>query len=728
MPPRQVLVYALAPLAFAAGGVLLPRIPGFAPLAGLETPASYSFDYSDYVPRGWAAAPNTSCPPGAGGFSSAYNLPPRNEWPGVEVWATGTSLSRKSLAKEAEAQVGPEKMIEAEELCGRCLYHTLLEGRTQVWGPDTYVWVSTGDITDEWLRDGAVQVGLFLPRLNDVPGLRSLVDGAIRTMSFYTLQDPWANSFSLHYKTSMPGHDWELGRQGYVATRNFEVDSGTYYFNLLYNYYMTDPPIWGKEKFLNETIIHDAVMATLRLFRLEQRHENSPYRYVELPNNGKGEAVGYTGMVWGGFRPSDEMQKYGYNCPVNMYLVGALEKLILLNSAVWHDSELEQLAGELAEEIREGIERFCRVQAKDTSEIIYAYEVDGLGNHLSDFDDPNIPSLMSVPILGYRYYDEAIYARTRDRLNSPINPFYFETNYDQAKNNYPDKKIPYFGGQGSTHTPHGNVWPLGIMIEAIISDDAQVKADAAKLLLEMQCGNGLMHESNNVNNIRSCSRVTFEWANSLYVVFFESTFGRTCQDAFEQRRVKELGQHMKGKGLSDQGLFYGTMMSWVKHWTGLLDGDWSMKIKEEAKKQVTDQIREVITAEVAKKFAEWEKRRTEKEKEIEAAQAGRRIEATANATTTIPTSGDAGVIESDGPKGKPGRPADAPPVIEPPQQPMPPTIPGELPPGAPVPPGMEGQPPPPAAPASQLRVGDRIQPQPVVQIKQRRKSRIKTGS
>jgi meiotically up-regulated gene 157 (Mug157) protein len=46
---------------------------------------------------------------------------------------------------------------------------------------------------------------------------------------------------------------------------------------------------------------------------------------------------------------------------------------------------------------------------------VYAYEVDGLGNSLTDFDDPNLPSLLAMPLLGYRGYDEQVYRNTRDR-------------------------------------------------------------------------------------------------------------------------------------------------------------------------------------------------------------------------------------------------------------------------------------------------------------------------
>ncbi len=41
----------------------------------------------------------------------------------------------------------------------------------------------------------------------------------------------------------------------------------------------------------------------------------------------------------------------------------------------------------------------------------YAYEVDGLGQQLTDFDDPNVPSLLAIPLLGYQHYDPEVCAR-----------------------------------------------------------------------------------------------------------------------------------------------------------------------------------------------------------------------------------------------------------------------------------------------------------------------------
>lgn len=44
----------------------------------------------------------------------------------------------------------------------------------------------------------------------------------------------------------------------------------------------------------------------------------------------------------------------------------------------------------------------------------------------------------------------------------------------------------------------------------------------------MQGNNGLMHESNDVNNPSSLTRPLFQWANTMFVVYYEQTFGKSC--------------------------------------------------------------------------------------------------------------------------------------------------------------------------------------------------------
>lgn len=51
--------------------------------------------------------------------------------------------------------------------------------------------------------------------------------------------------------------------------------------------------------------------------------------------------------------------------------------------------------------------------------------------------------------------------------------------------------------------------------QGLTTDNAEEQAATLRSLLEMQCGNGLMHESVNVDKPSSCTRPIFEWANEM---------------------------------------------------------------------------------------------------------------------------------------------------------------------------------------------------------------------
>lgn len=73
---------------------------------------------------------------------------------------------------------------------------------------------------------------------------------------------------------------------------------------------------------------------------------------------------------------------------------------------------------------RDGIEAHGVVATEDGA-LVYAYEVDGRGSALSDTDDPNVPSLLAAPLLGYAPLDADIFATTKQRLLSSETNSYF---------------------------------------------------------------------------------------------------------------------------------------------------------------------------------------------------------------------------------------------------------------------------------------------------------------
>lgn len=163
---------------------------------------------------------------------------------------------------------------------------------------------------------------------------------------------------------------------------------------------------------------------------------------------------------------------------------------------------------------------------------MYAYEVDGMGGALADFDDPNVPSLLSIPLLGYPHYDPEVYAETRSRILSSKNEWFFQGTV--------------LSGLGSPHTPRGYVWPLAVMVDALTTDDAATRAEALRSLLRAQCGNGLMHESVHNSEGSACTREWFEWANAMFVVLYEDTLRERCDGEAELARLAGIGARETG--------------------------------------------------------------------------------------------------------------------------------------------------------------------------------------
>ena len=464
------------------------------------------------------------------------------------VWSRAGSNANAGISKLVEQQLTAPEKERATRLCGKFLYSSIQRAvRVGDLGEQTFV--STGDIDDMWTRDSAVQIGLYVSRLKETPFLRPIVEGAIRRQAFNILQDPYANAYQKTWvdPSTLQLRDLVIGRGGFVSTKNYELDSGAYFLTQLYDYYVAEG-LYRPQLLLAEPLIFDAVVLMVDTWIVEQHHEEqSPYRYLKLSRDGKGEPTAYTGMSWTGFRPSDDACKYGYFIPSNIFAAGALERTLVLNQRIWHSQELQRKATRLLSDIEEGIRNHGVVRAEDTGELIYAYEVDGLGNTLHDFDDANVPSLLSIPLLGWSGYDHEIYKATRARLLSEKNPWYFtgET----------------LRGMGSPHTPRSMVWPMSLAIEALTLDGTKEEVANSFVFqlrqsLTSAC-NDAMHES--VSSHNGCdvhfTREWFEWSNALFVVLLESALGIRCDKYGLEQARNAIVRKAAGKA-GNQPIFY----------------------------------------------------------------------------------------------------------------------------------------------------------------------------
>src|SRR5665213_1434217 len=85
--------------------------------------------------------------------------------------------------------------------------------------------------------------------------------------------------------------------------------------------------------------------------------------------------VAYTGMIWTGFRPSDDACTYNFLIPSEMMAVVSLGQLEEIERVVYHNVIKAQRAKALRNEVQNGIQTWG-VQFTPNYGYVYAYEVD----------------------------------------------------------------------------------------------------------------------------------------------------------------------------------------------------------------------------------------------------------------------------------------------------------------------------------------------------------------
>eukprot|EP01013_Petalomonas_cantuscygni_P016543 TRINITY_DN33551_c0_g1_i1.p1 TRINITY_DN33551_c0_g1~~TRINITY_DN33551_c0_g1_i1.p1 ORF type:complete len:655 (+),score=140.67 TRINITY_DN33551_c0_g1_i1:275-1966(+) len=366
--------------------------------------------------------------------------------------------------------------------------------------PQGWTFVITGDIGDMWLRDSAAQVEHYVECCaNSSDAVVRVATSLVHEHAFLVLQDPYANSF--HDPPRWDDRRSGLRRGGYVATGNYELDSFCYTVRLAHTLWRATG---GDAVDHFDEMFHAAALLMMTVWRKEQtHHETSTYRYEELRMHGGLEnsaTRGGIGMTWQAFRPSDDPCQYHYNVPGNMMATVALRQLAEIAESVYGDSAMARDARALQQEIEEGIERYGTVQDRELGRV-YAYEVDGHGQHVL-MDDANVPSLLSIPFIGYRPRDANAAAATRKLVLSSRNPYFFSGRH--------------VTGIGSPHTPRNYVWHMSLIMQGLTSTDPEEVARLLAMVVHSDAGTDLMHEGVDVNSPQRFTRAWFAWANSLF--------------------------------------------------------------------------------------------------------------------------------------------------------------------------------------------------------------------
>ena len=382
----------------------------------------------------------------------------------------------------------------------RC-YAATLE-RTVVPQPDGTAFLVTGDIPAMWLRDSSAQLAPYLHAADEHDALADLLVAVNRRQLDQVRHDPYANAFNAG--PTGEGHSGDrTDGSAWVWERKYEIDSLCAPLHLAADIYRAT----GRTSHLDERYV-TAVRQTIATWRTEQDHEaRSSYRFERfdcppsdtLVRDGRGAPVAVTGMSWSGFRPSDDACRYGYLVPGNAFASVVLADVAEIADEVVGDPALAAEARALRDDIERGIAEHGVVTV-DGEEIL-AYEVDGLGGALL-MDDGNVPSLLSLPYLGWCAADDPRYLTTRRRLLSPANPTYVSGTAAR--------------GIGSPHTPPDHVWPIALAVEGLTTTDPDDRDRLLATLMATDAGTGAMHESFHKDDPTTFTRPWFSWADAMF--------------------------------------------------------------------------------------------------------------------------------------------------------------------------------------------------------------------
>lgn len=355
---------------------------------------------------------------------------------------------------------------------------------------DTFI--VTGDIPAMWIRDSTNQLWPYARFIRYDRELQNLFEGLINRQVRCLLKDTYANAFE---------------RDGSLWERKFELDSLCSFFRLSTVYFQQT----GDLSPFNETWI-EAVRRIIDLFTLEQQTLNKDtidhlFRFTtkggHLHPAIRLHGYGYPGkscnLVRTLFRPSDDESVFPYLIPANAMAVVELKKLSKILAHI--STKTAQSAQDMAIIIDRGIQEWGKILHRRFGEI-YAYEVDGFGSSCV-MDDPNVPSLLSLPYIGYTTVEDPIYQNTRKLILSEWNSFFAAG------------KVAC----GVT-SPHVGVcdkfWPMATIMQALTSIHQDEIASCLKILKNTHAHTYFIHESVHVDDQSKFSRHWFSWANSLF--------------------------------------------------------------------------------------------------------------------------------------------------------------------------------------------------------------------
>ena len=425
-------------------------------------------------------------------------------FPKVRVDADKRNFVSPAIEEKIKQMQSVIKDPELAWMFGNCFPNTL--DRTVTFAqkdgkPNTFV--ITGDIYAMWLRDSSAQVWPYMPYMKQDPALQQLIAGVINRQTKSVLIDPYANAFNMNKEGGMWMSDKTQMRPE-LHERKWEVDGLCYVIRLGYHYWkLTNDASCFNNRWL------DAMKLIVKTFKEQQRKTNQgPYSFMRQTEraidtqfgNGYGNPVRPTGMICSAFRPSDDATIYGYLIPSNCFAIVSLRQLSEMVKSIKQDEAFSAECAALATEVDGAIKKYAIVNHPKYGKI-YAFEVDGYGNYLM-MDDANVPSLLSLPYLGYGSANDPVYKNTRKFVWSNDNPYFYSGKAGE--------------GIGGPHVGVDMIWPMSIIMKALTSNDPVEINACVQTLKRTHAHTGFMHETFHKDDPANFTRSWFAWANTLF--------------------------------------------------------------------------------------------------------------------------------------------------------------------------------------------------------------------
>lgn len=307
-------------------------------------------------------------------------------------------------------------------------------------GPQTFI--VTGDINAEWLRDSTNQLSGYQALARQDPNLHTLILGAINTQAEFVIQSPYCNAFqppppsgldpveSSQKDTVHPPYNSSV-----VFECKYELDSLASFLALGTEFYEnTESTEFLTSRWYEalDTLLSVLDAQSQPTFNATNQYVPNQYRFQRETNTGT-ETLGLggvgnplnggTGLIRSAFRPSDDATIFGFFIPPNAMMAVQLQKIATVVRAAGGHADLAAELQERGKNLEQAVWDHGVVHHASYGSV-FAFEVDGYGSRVI-MDDANIPSLLSLPMLGFVDKNNLVYQNTRRMLlEKNGNPYY----------------------------------------------------------------------------------------------------------------------------------------------------------------------------------------------------------------------------------------------------------------------------------------------------------------